>query len=356
MTSIAIIILLVHVYPSAVPTVQSTIVPSNLNDTSDGLDVCERVTLLIIIVSAACGALLSLVLVLLLCCIVALTRKRVRQRNVRLAGRVRHIAPYPARRVALSSMFHLHSNVCYATNPLLVRNGDIGVSSQQFSPCNVSLNPSCSTPASPNTDSKPPTHQYDDVILNAPQNDEDPTEMYDKLQPKEKEPSYENTTGRLFQHQIQNIHASCFSSSQAATNTLLPPITFTCPQATAQDGLSTLSEEDYVNEFNGPFSNLSDLSMTRISRPPPASLCVNLKRHCTTYSTQHSSTVQDGLSTLSGGDYVNEFDGPLTAIPTSQIRHCITSSTQPFHLSRPHRPRDYEVPEPSRRLKRNLTL
>ena len=337
---------------------QSTLVPSNLNDTSNGLDVCERVTLLIIVVSAVCGALLSLVLVLLLCCIVALTRKRVRQKKVRLAGRVRRITPHPARRVAPT--LHLHSNVCYGINPLAVRNGNIGsrVSSRQFSTCNIIPNPSCSTQASPTTDSKPPTHQYDDVILNFHQKDEDPTEVYDKLQPKEKEPSsdhnYENTT--LFQHRIRNTHTSCFSPSQAATNTLLPPITFTCPKATAQDGLSTLSEEDYVNEFDGPFSNLSDLSMTRISQPPPASLCVNLKRHCTTYSTQHSSTVQDGLFTLFDGDYVNECDGPLTAIPTSQIRHCTTSSTSPSHRSRPHRPRDYEVPEPSRRLKRNLTL
>ena len=300
------------------PAVQSTLVPlpSNLmdiNDTNDGLDVCERVTLLIIIVSAVCGALLSLVLVLLLCCIVALTRKRVRQRNVRLAGSVRRIAPYPARRVALPGMFHLQSNVCYGNNSLLVRNGDIGVSSQQFSPCNVSLNPSCFMSASPTTDSKSPTHQYDDV-MNFPQKDEDPTEVYDTLHPKskDKDPSsdhdYENTT---------EIHNACFSPSQATINTLLLPITLTHPQATAPARLSTLSEEDYVNEFDGPFT---PLSMTHLSRPPPASL---LKRHCTTSSTSPS--------------------------------HLSRPHASP-HFSGPHTPRDYEVPLTTRRLKKNFTM
>ena len=272
----------------------------DINDTSDGL--CERVTLLIIIVSAVCGALLSLVSVLLLCCIVALTRKRVRQRNVRLAGSVRRIAPYPARRVALPSMFHLHSNVCYGANPLVLRNGDIGASSRQFSPFS-SPNPSyCSTSASPTTDSKPATHQYDDVILNFPRKDDNPTEVYDELQPKSKgndpfsDHDYENTK------QIHQTHNACFSSSLTATKTLLLPITLTPPQATVPDRLSTISEEDYVNAFDGPFTALP---MSQLSQPPP---------------------------------------------PSFLNRHCITSP------SRPHRPRDYEVPLATRRLKKNFSM
>ena len=282
------------------PAVKSTLVPlpSNLmdiNDTNDGLDVCERVTLLIIIVSAVCGALLSLVLVLLLCCIVALTKTRVRQRNVRFAGSVRPTD------LNQSRMFHLQNNVCYGT-----RNG---VRRQHSLPHNISLNASWSMSASPTTDTKPCTHQYAELIQYH-KKDMDPTEEYDKLEPKskDKDPSsdhdYQNTTQKLLLHQTDNA-----SHSQEVITLLPHTTTLTHPQATAQGGLS---DGDDVNEIDGPF--ITSLPTLQVSRPPPASLHVNLKRHCT------------------------------------------TSSTKPSNRSQPHRPRDYEVPEPSRRLKKNVTM
>lgn len=304
-TSSLILFFSISAFPTASPlpsVVMTSPLPSNT---------CERMTLVIIVVSASCGALLCLVLVLLIFCIIALTRTRRRQRrNVRIAGSARRIDPYPARRRVLpSAMIHLHTNTCYGTNPLLLRsNEESRLSSQHSSPHNFSPNASYSSTStsldtkshSPTANSKLPIHQYDDVILSFSSQDEEPTQLYDTLQPKPKDKGlsrhqdYENTRLTL----LPPTHSDRASQSQAAINTLLPPNTLTHTHGTVQDRLSILYDEDYVNEL----------------------------------------------------------DGPLTTLPMQPQNFHSPHQTPLPHTTRPCGPRDYEVPVPSRGLRKNFTM
>ena len=306
---------------------------SNNTNATDGCILCEKETLVVIILSAVFGALLGLLFVASFCAITSSTR-RVRRRNVRLAGSVRRVDPQPARRVALPGVLHVHPNMCYGTSPLLERNGD---SSLYSSPFDVSLNPAyCSTSTfRTQPPSSEPASQHDDVFYFPSRDDREGLSgpRYDRLQPKDGDtlsdsPNYENTTAKLLLH---DKHKEYWTPQGLfpASSTTSPP-----QAAGATQTGATWAGSTSLAQFGS-----SDLVLAGTTLTPPMR---NVR-----------------LSTLSEG-YVNELDGPPLASPrvepdSTQVplsEHCKCAAT--YSIPQHNEPRDYETPVLNKKIRKGL--